>query len=361
MPGDDLADAFMGRRPLPAQERDKHRLDSRQRYEERKLEKRRADAKERMRKFRLSLRLSKNSEKLRDYRARERAATRKYQERHSKRSSETKQQPTRKPQQPKPRKAAKSSTPPDPAAPALMPSTPPRVSRSKDNAAAQPVSSIGSPSRSTGSSHSPQVLVPDTPCPPSRPTGSSPHNAQAGRQKRRIVIPETPPGIRGQATTRVSPGSRPAHRPSRSASPAPKLIGASTLLQRLDKDRRRLTKLASLGPRAPSASRRQAPRRNTSTSSSQSDQDESDSNDDAPKEQSGSELESDDEKWIDEHADFHRIRWNFSEHPEEGPCAFSGCSESSCPGCACICTATNVWVRHWGGHHRRPPRGSIFG
>ncbi|KAJ7205395.1 hypothetical protein C8J57DRAFT_1538196 [Mycena rebaudengoi] len=67
--------------------------------------------------------------------------------------------------------------------------------------------------------------------------------------------------------------------------------------------------------------------------------------------------------WIDEHHDFNRAKWDFKHPPKEVflPCGLPGCSEDACPGCACVCSATNVWIKHWGGHYQSPPRGSIFG
>ncbi|KAJ6549704.1 hypothetical protein B0H19DRAFT_1073627 [Mycena capillaripes] len=67
--------------------------------------------------------------------------------------------------------------------------------------------------------------------------------------------------------------------------------------------------------------------------------------------------------WIDEHRDFNQAKWDFKNPPQEVflPCGLPGCPEDACPGCACVCSATNVWIKHWGGHNRSPPRGSIFG
>nr|GAT58313.1 predicted protein [Mycena chlorophos] len=184
-----------------------------------------------------------------------------------------------------------------------------------------------------------------------RPSPSTP-----ARPPPRILVPETPP--------------------------APARRDKSTLLRRLDQDRRRLTQFAPCEPRAPPAfSLRHAPRErqdsvpatdpalddksdDASAQSADEDSVDEDGNIGSTPASDGEGTDADESRtweWVDKHADFHRIRWNFQDHPVEGPCSFSRCKEASCPGCACICRGTVVWIEHWGGHHRKPPRGCIFG
>ncbi|KAF7314619.1 CxC2 domain-containing protein [Mycena kentingensis (nom. inval.)] len=66
------------------------------------------------------------------------------------------------------------------------------------------------------------------------------------------------------------------------------------------------------------------------------------------------------DNWVNEHRDFNRIKWDPKQGIIEGPCGLPGCPEESCPGCACICRGTDVWRKHWGGHHVRVQRGCIF-
>ncbi|KAF7327202.1 CxC2 domain-containing protein [Mycena kentingensis (nom. inval.)] len=46
------------------------------------------------------------------------------------------------------------------------------------------------------------------------------------------------------------------------------------------------------------------------------------------------------ENWHNEHRDFNRIQWDWSQPKLDGPCKFP---------------------QHWGGHHRTPPRGCLWG
>ncbi|KAJ7051195.1 hypothetical protein C8F01DRAFT_1091767 [Mycena amicta] len=83
----------------------------------------------------------------------------------------------------------------------------------------------------------------------------------------------------------------------------------------------------------------------------------------SPAPQVHDESSADDEmtEWVDEHWAFSRLKWDYSKRPAvDGPCPFAGCSEESCPGCACVCKATNIWIKHWGGHHCTPPHGCLF-
>ncbi|KAF7327199.1 CxC2 domain-containing protein [Mycena kentingensis (nom. inval.)] len=51
------------------------------------------------------------------------------------------------------------------------------------------------------------------------------------------------------------------------------------------------------------------------------------------------------ENWHNEHRDFNRIQWDWSQPKLDGPCKFPQCAEET----------------HWGGHHRTPPRGCLWG